>query len=82
MKRDAHLELAKDEAEEWLRMTPRQRLVESERLWAAYLALGGSLEPEYDSQSPFNFLYYPDARRPQSNDRRPGTHRLRRHEQE
>jgi len=64
-----------DEAEEWLRMTPAQRFVESQRLSAIYVALGGSLEPEFDPQSPFNFLYYPEARRPRSAHRRPGTYR-------
>ena len=81
MEREAHPQSAKDEAEEWLRMTPRQRLAESDRLWAAYLAPGGSLDPEYDPQSPFNSLYFPDARRPQSHHRRPSTRRLQRQEQ-
>jgi len=45
----------RDEDEEWLRMTPAQRLLESGRLWALYLALGGSLDPEPDPQSPFYF---------------------------
>lgn len=38
---------------EWWSMTPAQRFVESQVLWATYLALGGSLDPEPDSQSPF-----------------------------
>jgi len=38
---------------EWYRMTPAGRWVESQRLWADYLALGGSLDPEPDTQSPF-----------------------------
>ena len=38
---------------EWYRLTPAQRWQESEKLWQTYLALGGSLDPEPDTQSPF-----------------------------
>ena len=38
---------------EWYRMTPAQRWAESEKLWVLYLSLGGSLDPEPDTQSPF-----------------------------
>ncbi len=38
---------------EWYRMDPPQRWAETEKLWGAYLALGGSLDPEPDTQSPF-----------------------------
>lgn len=44
---------------EWYRLTPARRWAESQRLWADYLALGGSLDPEPDTQSPFY-----DARAP------------------
>ncbi len=37
----------------WYRLTPLERWRESEKLWAIYLALGGSLDPEPDTQSPF-----------------------------
>lgn len=43
---------------EWWSLTPSQRFDETEKLWEVYLAMGGSLEPEPDSQSPF---YDPDA---------------------
>src|SRR5262249_42891222 len=43
------------EVQEWWALTPAQRFAESSRLWATYLALGGSLEPEPDWQSPFYF---------------------------
>ena len=36
------------------RLTPVQRWLESEKLWQTYLALGGSLDPEPDTQSPFH----------------------------
>jgi len=41
---------------EWYRLTPAQRWLESEKLWQTYLALGGSLDPEPDTQSPFFHL--------------------------
>ncbi len=43
------------EAEEWLRLTPAQRLSETTKLWQVYLSLGGRLDPEPDPQSPFYF---------------------------
>lgn len=46
------------EWEEWYRLTPAERWRESEKLWAWYLAAGGSLDPEPDSQSPFNAAYF------------------------
>ena len=42
-----------EEWAEWYRLTQQQRWAESEKMWETYLALGGSLEPEPDSQSPF-----------------------------
>ena len=42
-----------DEWAEWYRLTPAERFIESMRLWETWLALGGSLEPEPDTQSPF-----------------------------
>lgn len=41
---------------EWYRLSPARRFQESEKLWAVYLSLGGSLDPEPDSQSPFDLL--------------------------
>lgn len=38
---------------EWYRLSPLERLRESQKMWAAYLALGGSFDPEPDTQSPF-----------------------------
>ena len=42
-----------DEAEEWLSLTPAQRLLETTKLWQLYLSLGGRLDSEPDPQSPF-----------------------------
>ena len=39
---------------EWYRMTPLERWYESSKLWEFYLQIGGSLDPEPDSQSPFD----------------------------
>ena len=44
-----------DEDAEWLRLTPAERFSETTKLWKLYIALGGSLEPEPDPQSPFYF---------------------------
>ena len=38
---------------DWYCMTPEARFIASQELWREYLALGGSLEPEVDFQSPF-----------------------------
>jgi len=46
-------QLVEAEWAEWYRLTPVQRWLESEKLWQTYLALGGSLDPEPDTQSPY-----------------------------
>jgi hypothetical protein len=51
------LEDARNEADswkEWYRLTPLERMRESLKLWQFYLQAGGSLDPEPDSQSPFD----------------------------
>ena len=51
------LEQARNEADswkEWYRLTPLERMQESTKLWQFYLQAGGSLDPEPDSQSPFD----------------------------
>ena len=64
-----------DEWEEWYRLTPLQRWEESQKLWPTYLALGGSLDPEPDSQSPFDD---PETWRKSVAHGRPGVRVLRR----
>ena len=59
----------------WYRLTPVERWEESQKLWTTYLALGGSLDPEPDSQSPFDD---PDAWRQSAAHGRPGVRVLRR----
>jgi hypothetical protein len=68
-------ELADAETLEWWSLTPAQRFVESQKLWSSFLALGGSLDPEPDSQSPFYFEEAPGSRAPHG---RSGLHRVRR----
>ncbi len=68
-------ELVGEEWAEWYRLTPAQRWLESEKLWQTYLALGGSLDPEPDTQSPF---FDARATRSRPSHRRPGLRVLRR----
>ena len=64
-----------EEQADWARLTPVQRYIESCELWATYLALGGSLDPEPDSQSPFDF---PELQRAVPPDGRSGVYFVRR----
>ena len=59
---------------EWYMMTPEQRWEESMKLWPVFLALGGTLDPEPDPQSPF---FDADEWRALYADRRPGVRVLR-----
>lgn len=58
-----------DELLEWYRMSPDERWRQSSMLWQFYESSGGSLEPEPDSQSPFDPRYASGAVAP---DRRSG----------
>ena len=60
-------QLVAGEWAEWYRLTAVQRWLESEKLWQTYLALGGSLDPEPDTQSPF---FDPNEARPISSKQR------------
>jgi hypothetical protein len=60
---------------DWYRMSPQERWTESMRLWSTFHLLGGRLEPESDSQSPF---YDAGARRAGTAHGRPGLHSVRR----
>lgn len=46
-------ELVGEELAEWYSLTPMERFRQSAILWETYLSLGGSLDPEPDTQSPF-----------------------------
>jgi hypothetical protein len=46
-------DVAGPEWADWYALSPQQRFLESEKLWRTYLALGGSLDPEPDTHSPF-----------------------------
>lgn len=67
-------EIAGEEWAEWYRLTPQERFLESSKLWETYVALGGSLEPEPDTQSPF---FDPEEWRENAAHGRPGVHILR-----
>ena len=51
-----------DEWLDWYKLTPAQRWSETQKLWAFYLSVGGSLDSEPDSQSPFDTLFAQRAR--------------------
>ena len=68
-------DLVGEEWAEWYRLTPIQRWRESQKLWETYLRLGGSLDPEPDTQSPF---FNPHEWRARAADGRPGVRVLRR----
>ena len=55
-------ELVGEEWAEWYRLTPLERWRESQKMWEAYLSLGGSLDTEPDTQSPFFDPREPSAR--------------------
>jgi hypothetical protein len=42
-----------EEWQEWLSLTPLERFNASEKIFADYLAMGGSLDPDPDPTSPF-----------------------------
>lgn len=41
---------------EWYRMSPAERFEESLKLWDIFVILGGSYDPEPDTQSPFHIF--------------------------
>ena len=43
-----------EEWQEWIDLTPMERFRRSEEIFAQYLALGGSLDPDPDPTSPFD----------------------------
>ena len=64
-----------EEWQEWLELTPLERFRQSEKIFAQYLAMGGSLDPDPDPTSPF---YDPDQWRPGAAYGRAGLRVLRR----
>ena len=46
-------DLCDPEWADWYRLTPAERWIESGRLWATYLSLGGTLDSEPDTPSPY-----------------------------
>ena len=68
-------DIVRGEWAEWYAMTPLERWHASGELWVHYLSIGGSLDPEPDSESPF---YDGSAPGPCPADGRPGLRVLRR----
>ena len=68
-------ELVGEEWAEWYRLSPVERWRESERLWQIYFHIGGSLDPQPDTQSPF---FDQSAPRTRPLNGRPGVRVLRR----
>jgi hypothetical protein len=68
-------QLVGEELAEWYALTPLERWREAAKLWEIYLSLGGSLDAEPDTQSPFFDGTTPGAR---PVDGRPGVHIVRR----
>ena len=64
-----------DEWKDWLDLTPIQRFHESEKIFAHYLTMGGSLDPDPDPTSPF---YLPEESSAGAAYGRPGLRVLRR----
>lgn len=75
MKRRARVSAVEGEWLDWYRLTPRQRWNETRKLFELYIEMGGSLDPEPDTQSPFNSAY---LRRAFSAHGRTGLHIIRR----
>lgn len=48
----------------WYLLSPAERFAESMKLWNDFLMLGGSLDPEPDTQSPFYDAKAPSAEPP------------------
>lgn len=48
----AQVEEMPEEWQEWLELTPLERFRQSEQIFAQYLAMGGSLDPDPDPTSP------------------------------
>lgn len=46
-------EIVEPEWLDWYRKTPQERLLATDQAWAIFRELGGSLDPDVDTQSPF-----------------------------
>jgi len=51
--REMDFDWLSDEWRDWLELTPIERFRQSELIFAQYLAMGGSLDPDPDPSSPF-----------------------------
>ena len=72
---EAWIDTIEEECLDWYRLTPAQRWQEATRLWETFVLMGGRLDDEPDSQSPFHNAGLSSA---MPLDGRPGLHILRR----
>ena len=68
-------EIVGEEWAAWYRLSPQERWRESEKLWQVYFYLGGTLDTQPDTQSPF---FDPRASSASAPHERPGMRILRR----
>ena len=68
-------EIVGEEWASWYRLSPQERWHELQKLWEVYLYLGGSLDAQPDTQSPF---FDSEAASKGAPDGRPGMRILRR----
>ncbi|MEO7685206.1 MAG: hypothetical protein ABIU86_14850 [Gemmatimonadaceae bacterium] len=68
-------DICEPEWADWYRLTPAERWEQSAQLWATFVTLGGTLDPDPDTQSPFSD---PEARSEVAADGGSGVHLLRR----
>ena len=45
---------AEAEVQDWYEMSEVERFVQSQKLWEVFVLLGGTYDPEPDTQSPFH----------------------------
>jgi hypothetical protein len=50
------LENLDNETTDWYKLSLAERFEESQKLWEIFILMGGDLEPEPDTQSPFNLF--------------------------
>ena len=48
-----------NEVLDWFNLSPAERFEESQKLWDSFIIMGGDLEPEPDTQSPFSIFQTP-----------------------
>jgi hypothetical protein len=52
-------DFADEEWQDWYGLSPEEQFLEAQKLYEVFLLMGGTLDPEPDSQSPFNDFQIP-----------------------